>query len=108
MVQLHVLEVIAVALGAADNIVGGRARAEELVEVTSSHVLEQEAHGPADGAHGQQFDDVGVFKLGQQAGFALKVLSEVLGRLVLQHFDCYEGELLTLDETWRLSLRTNN
>lgn len=107
MIQLDILKVVAVALRAAHDVVGGRARAEELVEVAAPHVLKQQAHWPADGANSQQLDDVGVFELGQQTRLALKVLSEVLGRFVLQHLDRYDGEFLPLDQPRCLSLRIN-
>jgi hypothetical protein len=104
VVQLHVLEVVAVTFRAANNVVGGGTRAQELVEVAATHVLKQQAHGPADGAHGQQLDDVWVLKFGQQARLALKVLSEVFGRLVLQHLHRHDGEFLAFHQSRRLGL----
>lgn len=67
---------------------------KELIQVAPSHVLEQQTHRLAHGAHAQQLHDVGVIKLRKQARLSLKVYLQIFGRFILQHLHCNQRELL--------------
>ena len=95
----------AVVVDRPQEVVLAAARPQVAAQVTPGHVLEEQAHGPADGAHAQELDDVGVVELGQDAGLAFEVLDEVLSCLFLQHLDRHHGELLTLHEPRSLGLK---
>ena len=93
-----------VVIDRSEEIVLGAAGPQVAAQVAAGHELEEQTHRATDGAHAQQFNDVGVVEFRQYGGFPFEIFDQVLGGFFLQHLDGDHGKLFTLYQTRCLRL----